>query len=113
MILVQKGLCQALRCIVVTFCVSVVISSDVGPEVFFVKVSKVFLKQSGIHHRMSYAYQLMSNGRAKLAVKATKRLLMENVGTSGELNNDRIISSSLTQRNMPDPENKLSPAQFF
>ena len=50
----------------------------------------------------------MSNGRAKLAVKATKRLLMENVGTSGELNNDRIINSSLTQRNMPDPENKLS-----
>ena len=55
----------------------------------------------------------MSNGRAEQAIKGTKRLLMENVGTRGELNNDRIINSSLTQRNMPDPENKLSPAQFF
>ena len=60
---------------------------------------------------MSYAYQLMSNGRAKLAVKATKRLLMENVGSNDELNNDRIVQNLLTNRNTPDPEWKLSPAK--
>ena len=48
---------------------------------------------------MSSAYHPMSNGRAELAVKATKRLLMENVGTNGELENDRIVQALLTQRN--------------
>ena len=83
---------------------------DGGPE-FSAKVTKDFLKVWGIHHRMSSAYHLLSNGKAELAVKATKRLLMENVGSNDELNNDRIVQNLLTQRNTPDPEWKLSTAK--
>ena len=45
----------------------------------------------------------MSNGRTDLAVMATKRSLMENVGPNGELENDRMVKSLLMQRNTPDP----------
>ena len=108
----SKGLCKALRRIFVTFGVPVEISSDGGPE-FSAKVTKDFLKRWGIHHRMSSAYHPVSNGRAELAVKASKRLLMENIGSNGELNNDRMIQALLTQRNTPDPGCKLSPAQIL
>ena len=108
----SKGLCKALRRIFVTFGVPVEISSDGGPE-FSAKVTKDFLKRWGIYHRMSSAYHPMSNGRAELAVKATKRLLMENVGQNGELENDKMVQALLTQRNTPDPGCKLSPAQIL
>ena len=62
---------------------------------------------------MSSAYHPVSNGRAELAVKASKRLLMENVGSNGELNNDKMVQALLTQRNTPDPGCKLSPAQIL
>ena len=58
---------------------------------------------------MSSAYHPMSNSRAELAVKATKRLLMEKVGPNGELNNNRMLQTLLTLRNTPDPVCKLSP----
>ena len=101
-----------MRRIFVTFDVPVEISSDRGPE-FSAKVTKDFLKRWGIHHSMSSAYHPMSNGRAQLAVKATKRLLMENVGSNGELNNDRMVQALFTQRNTPDPGCKLYPAQIL
>ena len=62
---------------------------------------------------MLSAYHLMSNGRAEKAIKATKRLLMENVSLNGELNNDRMVQALLSQRNTPDPVCKLSPAQIL
>ena len=49
----------------------------------------------------------MSNGRTDLAVMATKRSLMENVGPNGELENDIMVQALLTQRNTPDPGCKL------
>ena len=108
----SKGLCKALRRIFVTFGVPVEISSS-GVTEFLAKVTKDFLKQWGIHHRMLSAYHLMSNGRAEKAIKATKRLLMENVSLKGELNNDRMVQALLSQRNTPDPVCKLSPAQIL
>ena len=62
---------------------------------------------------MLSAYHLMSNGRTEKAIKATKRLLMENVSLKGELNNDRMVQALLSQRNTPDPVCKLSPAQIL
>ena len=38
---------------------------------------------------------------------------MENVGSIGELNNDRMVQALLSQRNTPDPGCKLSPAQIL
>ena len=57
---------------------------------------------------MSSAYHPISNSRAELAVKCTKRLLMENVGLNGKLQNDKMV---LTQRNTPDLGCRLSAAQ--
>ena len=55
----------------------------------------------------------MSNSGEKLAVKASKRSLMEKVGPSCELNNDKMVQALLTQRNTPGPGCKLSPAQIL
>ena len=83
-----------MRRIFVAFGVPVNISSIGSPE-FSAKVTKDFLKRYGIHHRMSSAYHPVSNGRAESAVKASKRLLMENVGSNGELNNDKMVQALL------------------
>lgn len=106
------GLCNALRRLFVTFGVPVELSSDGGPE-FASRVTESFLKRWGVRHRTSSAYHPSSNGRAELAVKSTKRLLMENVGPNGCLENDRMVRALLTQRNTPDPGCKLSPAQIL
>ena len=90
MIWVQKGSVKLYVVFFVIFGAPVEISLDRGPE-FSTKVTKDFLKRWGVHHRMSSAYHPMSNGRTELAVKATKRLLMENVGSNGELNNNRMV----------------------
>ena len=95
-----KGLCQALRQIFATFGVPEEISSDGGPE-FTAQESKDFYRRWGIHHRLSSAYFPQSNGRAELAVKATKRLLEDNVGPNGELNSDKVVCALLQQRNTP------------
>ena len=71
----------------------------------------MFLRKWGIKHRMSSAYFAASNGRAELAVKAKKRLLMENTGADGSLNTDKMVRALLMKRNTPDPDCKLSPAE--
>ena len=107
-----QGLCKALRRLMVTFGVPVEISSDGGPE-FIAAETADFFARWGIHHRLSSAYHPSSNGRAELAVKTAKRLLMDNVGPSGDLNNDALVRALLTYRNTPEPGCKLSPAQIL
>ena len=62
---------------------------------------------------MSSAFYLMSNGKAKIAVKATKWLLIENVCPNGELNNYRVVQVLLTLRVTPNTGFKLSLEQIF
>jgi len=107
-----KGLCQALRQVFATFGVPEEISSDGGPE-FTAQESKDFYHRWGIRHRLSSAYFPQSNGRAELAVKATKRLLEDNIGPNGELDTDRVVCALLQQRNTPDRDCSLSPAQIL
>ena len=108
----SSGLCKAFRTLFSTFGVPIEISSDGGPE-FTAMQTKEFFQRWGVRHRLSSAYHPSSNGRAELAVKATKRLLMENIGPSGDLNTDKMVRALLTQRNTPDPTCKLSPAQIL
>ena len=91
------GLCTALRRMMVTFGVPEEISSDGGPE-FIAGETQAFLKRWGISHRCSSAYHPSSNGRAELAVKTTKRLIMDNIGHDGKLDNDRMVRALLTHR---------------
>lgn len=107
-----KGLCQALRQVFVTFGVPDEISSDGGPE-FTAEESKDFYRRWGTRHRLSSAYFPQSNGRAEVAVKSTKRLLEDNVGPSGDLNTDDVVCALLQQRNTPDRDCALSPAEVL
>ena len=104
------GLCAALRSLFCVFGVPAEISSDSGPE-FKSHETKLFLEKWGIRHRVSSSYFAESNGRAELAVKATKRLLRENTGPDGSLNTDAMVKALLMKRNTPDPDCKLSPAE--
>ena len=63
-------------------------------------------------HRISSAYFPQSNGRAEVAVKTAKRLLHDNIGRSGSLNNDNFLRAMLQLRNTPDPDCNLSPAEI-
>ena len=62
---------------------------------------------------MSSAYHPQSNGRAEVAVKATKRLMQANLGPTGALDSDRFLRALLQLRNTPDPDCDLSPAQIL
>ena len=96
----------------VTFGVPVEVSSDGGPE-FDSAETSAFFNRWGIHHRLSSVSFPSSNGRAELAVKTAKRLLMDNVSANGKLDNDGIVRALLTYRNTPDPVCKLSPAEIL
>ena len=85
-----QGLCKALRRIMITFGVPIEISSDGGPE-FSAGETKAFLKKWGIQHRLSSVAFPSSNGRAELAVKTAKRMLMDNISPNGSLDNDSMV----------------------
>ena len=108
----SKGLCEALRKVFVTFGVPSDIGTDGGPE-FTSAETEDFLSRWGVHHRLSSAYFPQSNGRAEVAVRVMKRLLEENVDANGNLDNDRVARALLQQRNTPDKDCGLSPAQVL
>lgn len=88
------------------------ISSDGGPE-FVSQETNDFFNSWGISHRLSSAYFPQSNARADVAVKMTKRLLEDNVTENGDLNTDKVVRALLQQRNTPDKNFKLSPAEVL
>ena len=107
-----KGLCEALRKVFACFGVPEELSSDGGPE-FIAQETADFLNRWGVKHRVSSAYFPQSNGRAEVAVKMTKRLLMDNIGENGSLNNDATVRALLQLRNTPDRDCKLSSAEVL
>ena len=108
----SSGLCTVLRKLFATFGVPVEISSDGGTE-FTAQPTQSFFKRWGVRHRQSSSYLPSSNGRAELAVKSAKRLLMDNISTSGTLDTDKMVRALLMLRNTPDPDCKLSPAEVL
>ena len=105
------GLIANLRQFFSVFGVPEELSTDGGPQ-FKASVTQDFLAKWGVHHRVSSAYFPQSNGRAEVAVKAAKRLLLTNIGPSGSLNNDKFLRAILQLRNTPDPDCKVSPAEI-
>ena len=105
-------LIDQLRISFVTFGVPEELSSDGGPE-FTSGQTQKFLKEWGIHHRLSSVAFPHSNCRAEIAVKSMKRLITNNIDSSGHLNTDAVQQAVLTFRNTPDPVTKLSPAQII
>ena len=93
-----------------TFGVPEEISSDGGPE-FISSEAEDFYHRWGIKHRLSSAYFPQSNGRAEVTVKLTIRFLEDNIGPNGTLNTDKVVRELLQQRNTPDKDCQLSPAE--
>ena len=108
-----KGLIRCLRSFFATYGVPEEISSDGGPE-FASSGYKYFLNRWGVRQRVSSAYFPRSNGRAEVAVKSAKRLLMSpNRCPNGSMDNDRFMCAIMQLRNTPDPESGVSPAQIL
>ena len=107
-----SGLVRHLRSLFATFGVPEELSSDGGPE-FLAGHTQDFLKRWGVRHRISSAYFPQSNGRAEVAVKKAKRLLLSNTSSTGSLDNDRFLQAMLQLRNTPDPDCNISPSQIM
>ena len=108
----SAGLIRHLRSFFATFGVPEELSSDGGPE-FTATNTQEFLRLWSVRHRVSSAGFPQSNGRAEVAVKTAKRLLMSNTGPTGSLDHDRFLRAILQLRNTPDPDCDLSPAQII
>ena len=106
------GLVRHLRSFFATFGVPEELSSDGGPE-FTAGSIQAFLRLWGIRHRVSSVHFPQSNGRAEVAVKTAKCLLMSNTGPTGSLDHDRFLSAMLQLRNTPDPDCNISPSQII
>ena len=112
----QRSWCQRFVCIKVptelSSGVPTELSSDGGPK-FIGQKTKEFPNNWRLTHRMCFAYLPTSNSRAELAVKLTKRLLMEKVDASGDLNIDSMFQALLTQQNTSDSGSRLSATQIL
>ena len=108
----SKGLCKALRHIFATFGVPDDLSSDGGPE-FIAGETEDMLRRWGVNLTPSSAYFPQSNGRAEVAVRITKRILEDNTGPNGSLNNDNVVRALLQLRNTPDKDCGLSAAEVL
>ena len=88
------------------------LSSDGGPQ-FTSSAFLEFLKTWGVKHRLSSVAYPQSNGRAELAVKTAKRIVLGNATSNGSLDNDRAARAILQYRNTPIQGIGLSPAQML
>ena len=89
------------------------ISTDGGPP-FNSQDFANFAREWGFQHRKSSAYYAQSNGRAEVAVKTVKRLLLGNINTrSGELDSNAATRAIMAHRNTPAQRHKMSPAEIL
>ena len=87
-------------------------SGDGGPP-FKSSTFTQFPKDWAVKHRLSSAAYPQSNGRAELAVKTAKWIIIGNTRAQGSLDNDWAARAVLQYRNTPIQNIGLSPAQLL
>ena len=107
-----SALINALKEAINTFGVPEELASDGGPP-FTSTLVKSALASWGITQRISSVAYPRSNGRAEVAVKTMRRLLMDNTQDNGSLNSDGFLQAILTYRNTPDSATGISPAMYI
>lgn len=105
----SKGLIDSLRRMFATYGIADELASDGGPE-FVATATRTFLKEWGVHHRLSSVAFPHSNCRAEIGVKTAKRLIKSNTGPHGSLDTNALQRAILQYRNTPDPLTHLSPS---
>ena len=86
------------------------ISSDGGPP-FNSMEYESFLQRWDIRRRQSSAYYPQSNGRAEVAVKTARRILLGNINpVTGKLDTEEAARAFLAYRNTPSQDTGISPA---
>ena len=88
------------------------VASDGGPP-FNSSSYDAFLKLWDIRKRQSSAHFPQSNGRAEVAVKTAKRILLGNIDSSGNLDTVRFCRGLLAYRNTPQQDVGLSCAEML
>ena len=89
------------------------IASDGGPP-FNGHEYKDFMRRWNVEVRLSSAYYAQSNGRAEVAVKTIKRLLIGNRNPlTGDLDTEQAARALLSHRNTPNQSSRLSPAEML
>ena len=106
-----QGVITSLREIINNFGIPEEITSDGGPELSATSLKQA-LQDWGIHHRISSVAHARSNGRAEVAVKSMKRLLVDNTGPHGGLDSTRFLKAMLQYKNTPDAATGISPAMY-
>ena len=108
----SSGLINSLKRGFRTYDIPEELASDGGPK-FAASQTGKFLRNWGVHHRLSSVAFPHSNCRAEVGVKTVKRLITGNTGPNGILDKDEFAIAMLQYRNTPDPETKMSPAQLL
>ena len=104
------GLVSCLRRTFATYGIPDELASDGGTE-FTSTLTRTFLKQWGVHHRLSSTAFPHSNCRAEIGVKSVKRMISNNSGANGTLDTNSFQRAILQYRNAPDPTTKVSPSE--
>ena len=96
----SKGLIDSLRRLFATFGIPDECATDGGPE-FTASATRSFLKEWGVHHRLSSVAFPHSNCRAEIGVKTVKRIITDNTDAHGSLDTNSLQRAILQYRKHP------------
>ena len=92
-------LISTLQALFIAYGIPEEISTDRGPQLTSTALKTFLSKWRGVKHRLSSAEYPQSNGRAELAVKTVKRIIMDTISSDGSFDNDSAAAAIMQYRN--------------